>query len=539
MRKMSFMMRIGSMLVLFALVPTMLLMSLMIHVNRDSIYKQALSRANLEYSRLKDEITDLISGVEDMAATLSIDQTLVKSSKVLRRGATLGQEVDAYTDLSEMISLAKGKGTISDLLLYLPDGQLVTKQRRNIFGLSDLDESVLPTIMSTKPINSGWTAKGENLCFYYRVVYSPISNPIMVLMLAKNRINQLLDNFGIQSSVVLLAGDEELYRWGDQVGDVVGEEQSYGGMRMRIFIPSSQFMSSIRPVYTMGFGVLAVLLAAIPILAWSVSRPLNRTVGALAIANEAMTRHEYRCLPEDSSLQELYTLQVSHNRMVNAIQTMIRDVYEARHERDQAKLDILFEQIKPHFLYNTLEGGKWLALQENATRSAQFMERLAVFYRIGLSQGDDFVPLSMEIEHIKRYMDLMNMRYTDHISLVIEADEETQKVMILRLTLQPLVENSIEHGLHGQNSEGLIGISAQLKGDLLVIQVWDNGKGMPEVAVNLFNNEGMRGYGLSNVQRRLHTYYGVKGTLHLLSRPEGGLIVRITIPISNAPRSGD
>ncbi len=530
MRKVSFIMRIGSMLVAFALVPTILLMAVMIHFNNDNIREQALARANQECGRMLDELESVVQGVENMAATLGMDQTLIKYSKVLRRGASIGQEVDAYIDLCQMIALAKGYGSMDDLRLYLPDGQLVTRQRRNIFGLSDLSDGKLPSSMNSYLLNSGWAREDKQLAFYYRVVYTPMNYPVLALLVDMDRLDRMLDGFEIHGGAVISVGEEEMYRWGGEQDGVTARGATSGGLSLEVRVPASQFEVNRKPAYVMGLGGVVVLLVAIPILAWTVSRPVNRTVGALAEANEAMTRQEYRRLPEDSRLTELYTLQISHNRMIDSIQTMIRDVYEARHEQDQAELDVLFEQVKPHFLYNTLEGGKWLALQEKAPRTAQFMERLAAFYRIGLSKGDNFVPLSKEIDHIERYVELMNLRYSDRIELTCDLQDYTREAMVLRLTLQPLVENSIEHGLHGQGGEGRIRVAARREEATLLISVEDNGTGMDEEAIDRFNREGEGGYGLSNVRKRLEIYYGGEASLGLANRPEGGLTVMIRVP---------
>ena len=123
-------------------------------------------------------------------------------------------------------------------------------------------------------------------------------------------------------------------------------------------MPLEQFAQAQTTLVNPALGAVMMMAVAIPILASTVSRPLARTVNELAKAKQAIVRQEYVRLPEDSNVHELRVLQQSHNQMIDSIQKMIRDVYEVRHERDQTELTSLFEQVKPHFLYNTLDGGK-------------------------------------------------------------------------------------------------------------------------------------------------------------------------------------
>lgn len=532
----SFLARIASMLILFAMVPTAFLLVALLQYNQNAKESSAAYNIERELDGIATALEVLVSNIENTASVLASDQTLQRVSKLLRLGATIGQEIDGYRDICEVISLTSMLDYMGDVKLYLPDGQLMTKQRVNIFGLSDLNNITLPRrMMESSLLNSGWTLDKDGVpTYYYRVVYTPKSNPMIALTLPKERLYRLFRDAGLDGAFTLYYEDTEYYATGGEEGDVA-RDMIIGDWLLSARVVSAKFAEAPIQTGAIVAGMLFVTLLVIPLTAYLFTRSINITVNTLAMANVALTRREYRRIDENSSVRELKLLQRTHNQMVDSIQELIQNVYEARHARDQAELTCLFEQVKPHFLYNTLEGGKWLAMQEGASRTAQFMEKLAAFYRIGLSQGSAFVLLSSELEHVRQYVDLMNLRYSDKITLNIRAECDADRLLVLKLILQPLVENAIEHGLHLTGHDGEIDLYARVEGERLLIDLADTGIGMDADKIEKFNAGDFLGYGLDNVRKRLRIYYGADAELRAQAGAKGGLTISLKLRREVAP----
>lgn len=530
-------------LTLFALVPTLLLMMFLQRNNQNAVAARERRMAAQAAEQVERKLNTLRENIESAASIVSTDPTLRKASRVLRRGATIGEEIDSYRELCQLITMVAINGNVDASRLYLPDSRLVTRERVNLFGFSDLENTHLPPNMQGSRVSSGWTTGDDGaLAFYFRGVYKQgdmRNGPIIMLSLSHERIDEMIAEMGYECSVSLSTQYEQLFSYGHETKGEERFEFTGGAWDLVISMPLEQFAQAQTTLVNPALGAVMMMAVAIPILASTVSRPLARTVNELAKAKQAIVRQEYVRLPEDSNVHELRVLQQSHNQMIDSIQKMIRDVYEVRHERDQTELTSLFEQVKPHFLYNTLDGGKWLALHENAPRTAEFLERLSAFYRIGLNKSSVFVPLEREISHVREYVELMKLRYGDRIELETDIAPECENVQVLKLLLQPLVENAIEHGVHGSESEGLIRVSARLIEKRLRLCVADNGVGMSEEQRSRFNRDGQSsGYGLENVYRRLKIYYGENAQIRLEEPDKGGLAVCIEIRTSDEQKSG-
>ena len=173
------------------------------------------------------------------------------------------------------------------------------------------------------------------------------------------------------------------------------------------------------------------------------------------------------------------------------------------------------------------------------------VKALANYYRLCLSQGKDVITLGQELAHTKYYLIIQNMRYDDIVQEEIHVAQELEDILIPKMTLQPLVENSIYHGLKVQTGrKGIIRIEAFEKEDCCVVRVTDNGAGMSEEQCEMLNQtisklESDKGYGLRNVHKRIEILFGKGYGLHYSLREEGGVIVDITLPRLDKTRNGD
>ncbi len=225
------------------------------------------------------------------------------------------------------------------------------------------------------------------------------------------------------------------------------------------------------------------------------------------------------------------------NLMVEQINVLMKKIYDEQRQLKEIEFKALQSQINPHFLYNTLESIHWQALLYGHHEISTMVKALAGFYRISLSKGEAIIPMKSESQHVENYLTIQEMRYKDNMESYIDIPEEFLEVMIPKMTLQPLVENSIYHGLRIKQSKGFIKITAVRDGDDLIVKVIDNGVGMVPDQLQSLNrtledNDSGVGYGVRNVHRRIKLFYGNPYGLFYESNEYGGVTVNVRLHLN-------
>jgi two-component system sensor histidine kinase YesM len=236
---------------------------------------------------------------------------------------------------------------------------------------------------------------------------------------------------------------------------------------------------------------------------------------------------KYESVQVNSAIHEIRTLQLAHNAMMDNIDELIHDIYMSRLKH----ISILYEQIKPHFLYNTLERAKWLARKNSDDEIMIFLEKFAQFLHLFLSEGKDLIPIRQELKHVGLYVDLMTFGTDKKIIIDTKIPEELQDENIIKLILQPLVENSIIHGLFEKdNANGVITISARADGLYIEITISDDGVGIDEDKLTVLNSKNYAGYGTKNTKKRLELCYEDDYSIKFANNENGGASVKLRIP---------
>ena len=224
------------------------------------------------------------------------------------------------------------------------------------------------------------------------------------------------------------------------------------------------------------------------------------------------------------------------NYMMDQINMLMEQVKLEQQQMNQIRFNALQSQIQPHFLYNTLECIHWQASADGNEEVSVLVRALAQFYRLCLSDGKDVIRLEQEIEHAKNYLIIQNMRYDNIIKSTIEMDEGCRKILIPKITLQPLIENSIYHGIKiKEGRTGELRITVRRDEEDVFIVVADNGTGMQEDQIIEMNNsisdyDKDFGYGIRNVNRRIEILFGKEYGLHYDKNEMGGVTVTIRLP---------
>ncbi len=234
---------------------------------------------------------------------------------------------------------------------------------------------------------------------------------------------------------------------------------------------------------------------------------------------------------------EIRHLGRSIGDMAKRIKILMQDIVSEHESKRKSEFDTLQSQINPHFLYNTLDIIVWMIENEQKQEAVRVVTALARFFRISLSRGKSIIPVRDELEHVRNYLMIQQMRFKNKFTYIIQAEEEVLDLACLKLTLQPLVENAVYHGMEFMDGDGEIQIQAQREEEDLRLLIRDNGLGMTqEQAESLLSDHPHissrrgSGIGVKNVNERIQLYFGEAYGLVIESEPDEGTLIRIRLP---------
>ncbi|AWI05343.1 sensor histidine kinase [Clostridium drakei] len=236
---------------------------------------------------------------------------------------------------------------------------------------------------------------------------------------------------------------------------------------------------------------------------------------------------------------EIGQLGNSFNNMIREIRNLIKLVHIEERNKRKAEINILQSQIKPHFIYNTLDTIQWMAQEHEAEGVVEMVGNLTNLLRIGLNNGDEIIKLKYEIKHVESYLTIQKVRYEDKISYEIDVDESILENNVIKLILQPLVENAIYHGIKEKRGKGKIIIKGSIQNEKIHIKIIDNGIGIRKDKLREINNllkekdssKRKIGYGSFNVNERIRLNYGEEYGIYYTSKYGKWTAVHIWHPI--------
>lgn len=290
-------------------------------------------------------------------------------------------------------------------------------------------------------------------------------------------------------------------------------------------------------------GILCLLLGLL--CAWLLSRYLSKPVNELDEAMKRVEKGDYAAELSSDREDEMGRLTASFNRMTREYRQNLERSVQRERELNETELLMMQAQLNPHFLYNTLDSIKWLGVTNGVPQVAAVASGLAVLLRAGIS-GDRLITLERELELLEKYLDIQSLRFEDRFAWEIDVDERFQHCIVPKLILQPLVENSIIHGVANMD-DGYIKLSAREKSGTLILSVQDNGVGIPQDVLDWLNDPDRDvpgGHlGLKNVDRIVRLYYGGDYGISAYSAAGEGSLVELRLPMNkeengNAEGSG-
>ena len=325
------------------------------------------------------------------------------------------------------------------------------------------------------------------------------------------------------------------------------ELSPYTGWRTVGVFSMDEVMSSVNTIVYILFTCVIISLVLVVIVSFKFSRTLTNPIFKLKRLMKQAESGDLTVRFNFEHNDEIGELGQSFNHMIARIDQLIQMVYVEQENKRTAEMKSLQEQIKPHFLYNTLDTISWMARDYDAEDIVRLVDALTNMFRIGLSHGKDIITVKEEITHVSNYLYIQKIRYKDKLNYVIHVDESLYAIEVPKLILQPLVENAIYHGVKAKRGGGTITITGVPEGENLVFTVQDDGAGMLQEKVEELNRrmsersvlDEKKSFGLFYIRERIQLCYGKGYGVHVESTLGEGTRVTITLPLYQKPKKFD
>lgn len=283
--------------------------------------------------------------------------------------------------------------------------------------------------------------------------------------------------------------------------------------------------------------LLAILMLIIIVLTLMIVTGIIKPIQELSEVTQRVAQGDFSARAQVDTADEVEVLADSVNIMTESIEGFVSKIKEDERKMRRADLRLLQEQINPHFLYNTLDTIVWLIEGNDSDKAVNMVMSLSEFFRLVLSKGKEYITIQEEEMHIKSYLEIQQVRYRDILEYEISIAPEIYQYKILKLTLQPLVENSLYHGIKYKRAKGRIIVTGALEEGRLHFKVEDNGVGMEPEELSSLQSEILKpckdtgkGFGLANVNERIRMNFGAEYGMTIRSEAGKGTSVEIVIP---------
>ena len=312
--------------------------------------------------------------------------------------------------------------------------------------------------------------------------------------------------------------------------DTLGDSHFILASRLEVRILDGLPAKLLAALIIGAFILLAFMWLINTYIAKNVIYPIQRLVDSMAEVQNGWLHRVSMNVNDD----EIGLLKNSYNAMLIEINQLIEELLQKEKTLRMAELDALQEQMKPHFLYNTLDMIRYMALENRTDEVYNMLETLGNFYRRFLSKGSTDLSLGEEIEIVKSYLTLQRTRFEDIFTDEYEIEEGLSSIRVPRLILQPLVENSIYHGIRPKGEHGVIRVTVKRQEDFLFLSIYDNGIGMSAHQRELlFSGKDSRSFGFRGTIERIRYYYKTEDVFEIHSTEGEYCEIILKLPLSN------
>lgn len=572
---------------LFIIVPlilfTLVTYSSFSEVIRNYVFFSVEKSFNMTFSYMSVKLNKVITTSEVTLRNENVKNIFSRSDK----DYNIIENNKFINDVTGFLSSLQDSNDINRVILYVPSGNSYSVSSYYFRNLNDSQNKKWYDLMKNSPDNSIWCPYSYFDESDFEVVNSERERVLSLIQKVKNE-NNFAEEIGlirvdfkensikeiikmsdsvkgsvtyIQNSdnINIIASDNQLFHKLEipvsqlhiDVGNepvlqpaiINGEKVFYMVKKFRrtdwnlvTVIPYGEIVTRSQVLQKQILLIILLISTVAFAFAWLVAYSITRRISKLKNKMKAVQHGELNSIIETHARDEIGDLTRSYNYMIEKITELIDESYLAGIEVKNAELKVLQAQINPHFLYNTLDMINWLAKKNRPQDVEQVVTSLAMYYKLSLSKGREEITIADELEHISYYVQIQDMRFPGKINLIIDMDEEITRFLILKLTLQPIIENAIHHGiLKKAEKEGTIIIEGIVREGAIVIRVQDDGIGMSEdelsrLETSNYDEARFDGYGVKNVIERIKLFYGEEYGLSYKSINGKGTSVEIKIP---------
>lgn len=513
----------------------------------DSLYYDVIKNKDLSTESIYDEMRLLYqtnsSAIENIALFSNRGQLL---------------EIMPFANLKPLVDTSEEDWFI-DAMDKTENMHYYTPKVQNIFSYADYKYKWVISLSRSVEINQG--KETEQGVMLIDLKYSGIEQILDRAKLANDGYIYLIDREGeiiyhprqqlIYSELIKENNEEAAtYKDGNRREVFLGEERvitvktvGYTGWKIIAVTPQkaiklNYYQTTVFATFIISFTIFIVVFMNVYI-----SKRLSDPIKELEYSVKRLENGHLDTEIYVGGSYEIEHLGKTINNMVVQMKKLMDDIVEEHESKKKSELDALQSQINPHFLYNTLDAIVWMVENENQADAVRMVTALARLFRISLSKGQNIITVRDELEHVRNYLAIQQMRYKNKFTYEIQAEDDVLDMATIKLVVQPLVENAIYHGMEYMNGDGKIAIKAYSKDKSLYISVKDNGLGMPRNVVekllidsNAIKSKGS-GIGLKNVQDRIQLYFGNEYGLIIESEPDVGTMMTVHMPLQSLKES--
>lgn len=538
------------------------------------IEEQTYSAAQKAFDDTHTAVEDLLSRLTQVADVLTMDPSLYALAASDSTDTTYIQRLQDRDRISTTFTYLRSMSGVDRIRLYVSNDYLYTNSA-DIVSLDSVQDSEWfsafregsvvcwfgPADFADQPESEqGWYS-------LMRLIYDPshVQEPLAILRvdISAERVDAAVSRSTItrNGTVLLLDGGEVLSASsadraetlsGSMPASAAGwvkidtpqgpcRAQSVAlencGWTLAAALPQDDIFRTSRQLRMEMLAVVVLLAAASYFLAYRLSQSITRRLYLLNDTMHAVELGDVSARVAPQGRDEIGQLMGSFSNMMGRIDTLMDEKLEQGQQIKALELKALQAQINPHFLYNSLDLINCTAIAHNVPEISRMVNALARFYRLSLSRGKEVIPLADELKHARLYVEIQNMRFEDRVRTEWDVEPGVEQCPIIKIVLQPIIENAIIHGIFEKpDKTGRLSIAAFRQGQDLVITVEDDGVGMDEetrlanFSANTSSANTKGGYGVRNINERLHLAYGAEYGLSCESELGRGTRVTIRIP---------
>lgn len=506
----------------------------------DSLYYNIIKDTDFYDETIDKEMTLLYEANKDNLVSIACfenDGTLVAATPVntLKKNANITEQGWFVKALNKPENLHFSSSHVQNLfvdsnnryywVVSLSRSVEITKDGNTSEGILVVDMNFSGIERLFTKVNSG------DMCYMYlmdregEIIYHPQQNLIYSELADEN--NELAIQYEDGTHEEEFLGQERI---------VVVKTVGYTGWKIVSVIPKENLYQNWNQINSVWITVLAIGILMMIVVNQYMSTTITRPIRKL---EESVKQLELQ-YPERIYIggsEEIRHLGKTIRSMVKQMRKLMDDVVREQEEKRKSELDALQSQINPHFLYNTLDSIVWMVESERYEEAISMVTALANLFRISLSKGKTIITIAEEFQHAKSYSSIQKVRFKNKFEVNFLLDEDLEKYPIIKLVIQPLLENAMYYGMETMDGDGEILVTGYAKDGDIYIDVIDNGIGMPPEQVEKLltgeNYERKRGsgIGLRNVDQRIKLYFGEEYGLRIKSEPDVGTKITIHLPM--------